>query len=56
MREEINTITNKLASVEEELNALHMKYASMFKESLDKPDITEGGALELSALQHVMYV
>lgn len=56
MREKNSAIAKQLVSVEEKLNELRTKYGSMFKGSLDKPDIAEGGTPELSALQHAMYV
>ncbi|KDR17131.1 uncharacterized protein LOC110831972 [Zootermopsis nevadensis] len=54
LRQENSAIDKQLVSLEEKLNDFRAKYGSMFKESLDKSDITEGGTLQLSALQHVI--
>jgi len=54
LQEETCAISKELTTVEEELNSCHMKYQSMFNESLDNPDTTEEDILELSAIKSIM--
>lgn len=54
LQEETCAISKELTTVEEELNSCHMKYQSLFNESLDNPDTTEGDILELSAIKSII--
>jgi hypothetical protein len=54
LQEETCAISKELTTVKEELNACRMKYQSMFNESLDNPDTTEGYTFEVSAIHSVM--
>ena len=56
MQEETCAISKELTTVEGELNSCRMKYRSIFNESLDNPDTTEGHIHELSAINSITYV